>query len=71
MDSHPLSPKEAIDKLLSSMRQLEASDLHLKVGYAPYYRITGSLRKVDMPPLPDSAYIQAMLTDLVPDLLVH
>ena len=67
MASHPLSPKEAIDKLLSSMRQLEASDLHLKVGYPPYYRITGSLRKVDMPPLPDSAYIEAMLTDLVPE----
>lgn len=49
------------------MCQLEASDLHLKVRYAPYYRITGNLRKVDMPPLPDSAYIEAMLTDLVPE----
>ena len=61
-----LSPKEAIDKLLVSMTQLEASDLHLKVGYPPYYRVAGHLRKVEMPPIPNSAYLEEMLVDLVP-----
>ena len=61
-----LSPKEAADKLLVSMTQLEASDLHLKVGYPPYYRVAGHLRKVEMPPIPSSAYLEEMLVDLVP-----
>ena len=33
-DSLP-PPREAMDKLLSSMGPIEASDLHLKVGYPP------------------------------------
>jgi twitching motility protein PilT len=49
------------------MGPLGASDLHLKVGSAPYYRVTGTLRKVDMLPLPDNEYVEAMLTDLVPE----
>lgn len=56
-----------MDKLLLSMCQLDASDLHLKVGNAPHYRLSGNLRKVDMPPFPDSAYIEQMLADLVPE----
>ena len=60
------SPKETIEKLLVSMPQLGASDLHLKVGYAPYFRLTGHLRKVDMPPLPNSAFVVDMLRELVP-----
>ena len=60
-------PKETIQKLLLSMGQLEASDLHLKVHYAPHYRIAGQLRKVDMPPLPDSKYVNDMMIDLVPE----
>ena len=49
------SPKEAIEQLLMSMTQFDASDLHLKVGYSPYYRIAGQLRKTHMPPLPDGS----------------
>ncbi len=60
------SPKETISKLLINMTRLEASDLHLKVGYPPYYRVAGHLRKVDMPTIPDSAFIEKMLADLVP-----
>ncbi len=60
------SPKEAIEKLLSSMGQLEASDLHLKVGYPPFYRIRGALRAAKMPLLPDTAYVTGMLEDLIP-----
>lgn len=61
-----LPPKEAIELLLASMTQLGASDLHMKVGYQPYYRVAGHLRKVEMPPLPNSEYIEQMLADLVP-----
>lgn len=66
MTSETVPPKEAMERLLSSMAQLGASDLHLKVGYAPFYRITGQLRKVDMPPLADSEYVKQMLSDLIP-----
>ncbi|RME41273.1 MAG: PilT/PilU family type 4a pilus ATPase [Planctomycetota bacterium] len=59
-------PKEAMERLLASMGQLQASDLHLKVGYAPHYRIRGVLRAAKMPPLPDNAYIEAMVEDYVP-----
>ncbi|MFH1109233.1 MAG: PilT/PilU family type 4a pilus ATPase [Planctomycetota bacterium] len=62
-----LPPKEAIERLLAGMTQHEASDLHLKVGYSPFYRITGHLRKLDMPPFPDSKYIEAMLAGLIPE----
>ena len=67
MTDQLLPPKENMQKLLLSMGQLEASDLHLKVLYAPYYRVAGQLRKVDMPPLPNSQYINEMLIDLVPE----
>ncbi len=36
----------AIEKLLEQMKPLEASDLHIKVGIPPTYRINGSLRAV-------------------------
>jgi len=59
-------PKDAIEQLLVSMSQFDASDLHLKVGYAPYYRIAGVLRKTHMAPLPDRAYVEGMLEELLP-----
>lgn len=62
-----MAPKEAIHRLLAGMTQHGASDMHLKVGYAPCYRITGHLRKLDMTPFPDSKYIEDMLVDLIPE----
>lgn len=62
-----MTPREAIQRLLAGMTQHGASDMHLKVGYAPCYRITGHLRKLDMPPFPDSQYIEDMLVDLMPE----
>ena len=62
-----MAPKEAIQRLLAGMTQHGASDMHLKVGYSPCYRITGHLRKLDMTPFPDSKYIEEMLADLVPE----
>ncbi|MBS0187484.1 MAG: PilT/PilU family type 4a pilus ATPase [Planctomycetes bacterium] len=40
-----------IQRLLASMKKLDASDLHIKVGIAPTYRIAGLLRAVDSPPI--------------------
>ncbi len=67
MAEETLSPPEMMQRLLLSMGQLEASDLHLKVGYAPYYRVTGHLRRTHMPPIADSEHLDAMLIDLVPE----
>ncbi len=61
-----LSPPEEIQKLLAFVSANEASDLHLKVGYRPTIRIGGHLRQVDAPELPDSAYIEAMMAELMP-----
>ena len=62
------SPKDAIEQLLTSMTQFEASDLHLKVGYAPYYRIAGKLRKTHMAPLPDRKFVEDMMAGMVPEV---
>jgi len=56
-----------MEKLLGSMGQLGASDLHLKVHYSPYYRIAGHLRRVDMAPIASSDMLDEMLRDLVPE----
>ena len=63
----PPPPKEAMEKLLSSMAQLDASDLHLKVGYPPAFRIQGELRAAKMPPIENSSYIDAMMAGLAPE----
>ncbi|MCH7871640.1 MAG: hypothetical protein IID33_08050 [Planctomycetes bacterium] len=63
----PESPREQMKKLLASMSQIEASDLHLKVGYVPYFRVQGALRGTKMPPIADSNTLEQMLHDMVPD----
>ena len=41
-----------LDQVLQTARQLGASDVHLKVGLPPVFRVKGDLRTVrDMPPL--------------------
>ena len=67
MSENLLSAKEAMQRLLAGMTQFDASDLHVKVGYSPYYRIAGNLRKLDMPPFPDTAYVEEMFADLLPE----
>lgn len=66
MNENLLPPKETIERLLAGMTQHNASDLHIKVGYSPCYRIAGHLRKLDMAAFPDSAYVEAMVADLIP-----
>ncbi len=40
-----------IKKLLAAMRRLDASDLHIKVGIPPTYRVGGELRPIDADPV--------------------
>lgn len=40
-----------IKKLLGAMRRLDASDLHIKVGIPPTYRIGGALRPIEADPV--------------------
>ncbi len=49
-----------INRLLEVMPQLKASDLHLKVGAPPIYRINGDLRSVDHPPLEEKDMVEVV-----------
>jgi twitching motility protein PilT len=60
------APEIEIKQLLDFVCKSQASDLHLKVGYAPFVRIGGSLKKVDTPPIPDTEYMQRMMEVLMP-----
>jgi twitching motility protein PilT len=62
-----LPPEAEMKRLLSFLTKHEASDLHLKVGYAPFVRIGGHLRKLELPAIPDTACIHGMIRPLVPD----
>jgi twitching motility protein PilT len=61
------SPEEQMKRLLTFLTKNEASDLHLKVGYSPYVRIGGHLRKLDLPAIPDTACVHGMIRPLVPE----
>ena len=61
-----LPPEEELQKLLAFVSKNEASDLHLKVGYPPYVRIGGHLRKLQLPVIPDTGYVDGMFKSLVP-----
>ena len=54
-------PQDEIVKLLALVTSTNGSDLHLKVGLRPFIRVGGELRSIDSPPIPDSAYIEAMM----------
>ncbi|NOS99294.1 MAG: PilT/PilU family type 4a pilus ATPase [Phycisphaerales bacterium] len=61
-----MSPKETIHELLASMSRFGASDLHVKVGYKPYYRVAGHLKQIDLPPVPSTQYVEEMFREIVP-----
>ena len=52
-----LSPDRFMFQLLRGMGQYESSDLHLKVGFAPYYRVNGKLRKIGTSVLSSSEFL--------------
>ncbi len=60
------SPEVEIQQLLEFVCKNRASDLHLKVGYPPYVRMGGMLKKVDTPPIPDTQYMEKMMEVLMP-----
>ncbi len=57
----------ALDQLLLSMSKFDASDLHLKVGYSPYFRVAGILRKVEAPPITDSLQVEQAIAPMIPE----
>ena len=57
---------DSILPLLENMKAHGASDLHLKVGLPPYYRINGTLRKIDADML-DGETIFRMLLPIIPN----
>ncbi|MGD0382648.1 MAG: PilT/PilU family type 4a pilus ATPase [Thermoguttaceae bacterium] len=50
-----------IDKLFRALVKLEGSDLHLKVGLAPYVRVNGSLRPLNRDPIDDDEMLRLIL----------
>jgi len=62
----------SIIPLLKAMAELEASDLHLKTGIPPTYRIAGKLRRSDVPPIPpDSHMIEDLMAPIIPKRRAH
>ena len=59
-----------IHRLLSKMKQVEASDLHIKVGAPPIMRIASNLRRIEGPSL-TAEQTQALLEPLIPDFQRH
>src|SRR5205823_7065121 len=55
-----------IDKLLTTVIQLKASDLHISVGQAPVIRLHGRMRKLDAKVL-DSDDTTALMKSITPD----
>lgn len=57
-----------IHQLLEAMKRLRASDLHLKTGVPPVYRIAGELRRADCPPFEvNERAIEKLLEPLIPE----
>ncbi len=53
--------------LLEAMKKLQASDLHMKTGVPPTYRIGGNLRRSDLPPFrADGGEIEALMEPIIP-----
>lgn len=66
------SMPKSIIPLLEAMKALEASDLHLKTGIPPTYRIGGLLRKTDVPAIePGSRVIEELMGQIIPSHRAH
>ncbi|MBS0197226.1 MAG: PilT/PilU family type 4a pilus ATPase [Planctomycetes bacterium] len=64
METGPLT----IHRLLGAMKKLEASDLHLKVGVPPVYRIGGNLKRMASEPITEDE-ADHLLDPIVPEIL--
>lgn len=58
----------SIFQLLGAMGKLDASDLHIKVGVPPTYRVRGELRPIESGPLTEDE-ADHLLDPIVPDAL--
>lgn len=64
----PVTPLPHIDDLLRELVQREASDLHLRVGEPPIFRVHGTLQRVpDMAPLTDHDMYQLIHVVMNPE----
>ncbi|MBN2561161.1 MAG: PilT/PilU family type 4a pilus ATPase [Phycisphaerae bacterium] len=61
-----MSDDMAMKRLLGAMKGLGASDLHLKVGMPPYYRVGGHLRSAKGAPL-TGEQIDEIITPIIPE----
>lgn len=62
---HPLP--DSVIPLLEAMKKLNASDLHLKNGVPPCYRIAGKLRRADLPAFKyDDHEIERLMDAVIP-----
>lgn len=58
---------ETIEPLLEAMAQLQASDLHLKAGLPPVYRVAGELRRTSLAPCSaDKRDIERLMDPILP-----
>ncbi len=58
---------DTIEPLLHKMADLGASDLHLKTGVPPMYRIGGELRRTNLPVVEvNSRFIERLMDPLIP-----
>lgn len=63
---------DTIVPLLESMKQLGASDLHLKTGIPPTYRVGGDLRRSNLPPIEiNSRLIEKLMDPIIPKARKH
>ncbi len=64
-------PAEAMQTLLNGTTQFLASDIHLKVNYAPFFRVGGLLHKAAFPVIEQNEYMEAMLKSIIPAHKLH
>ncbi len=62
---------QSMEQLLAGMRKHEASDLHLKTGINPHYRIAGRLRKIEGQTFETSEEIEKMIRPMIPEAKRH
>lgn len=63
---------DSIIPLLEKMRELEASDLHLKTGVPPVYRVAGDLRRTSLPTIEaNSRVIEELMEPIIPPARKH
>ena len=66
MSDAPKASRKPIEQLLGAMKTHGASDLHLKAGVAPTYRVGGILRTVNIPAM-SGEEIERCMSPIIPE----